>query len=115
MMSERSSSIHEGTQCFYVDFPLWSSATPRPVQEVKLEVTNKEGTTALVSAPYTGGRSVTIRGYYLGLAANYGIPAPVGYVTNHVTLGMDLSQLQTLDRNRREIRFRLNHSLPPTR
>jgi hypothetical protein len=108
--AERTGPIYEGSQEFYQSFPLYSGTVAAPIEEVRLSLYNGPLPSGSVSSPYSGDRTVSVRGIWLGLSANYGLNS-TAIVNNHLTLGFDLSRVVTLSRTNRDVTYRLSNSI----
>lgn len=117
----RQNAVYEAQQNMYADFMPWQSSA-LPIEEVKLAVYDGPQPGGVVSQPYTGNRSVTVRGIWLGAQGNIGSPYGMqgnsggmftqAHIHNYLTIGMDLSRSVTLDRNNREVVYQIDHTMP---
>jgi hypothetical protein len=110
----RPSAINEAQQMMRCEFMPWRGSSA-PIEEVKLAVYDGSRPGGAIFQPYTGSRSVSVRGFWLGLGANLGLPPMLHDVQNFMTIGMNLDSVTTLDRNRREVVYRVTHTAPPVR
>lgn len=120
----RQNPVYEPQQYMFCDFAPWRDSA-NPIEEVTLAIYDGPRPGGVVYQPYSGSRSVSIRGIWLGAQGNIGTPygmqdnsgsAPsLAYIHNYLTIGMDLARTVTLDRNRREVTYRINHTMPGQR